>query len=69
MNVSAPTARAASRISASLASGRPKAMFSRTLPLNRNHSWGTMPICERSECAVTARRSWPSTSSAPSVGS
>ena len=69
MNSSAPTARAASRTCSSVASGRPNAMFSRTLPLNRKPSWGTIPIWERSECAVTSRRSWPSTSTAPEVGS
>ena len=69
MNSSAPTARAASRICSSVASGAPNAMFSRTVPLNRNASWGTIPICERSDSPVTSRRSWPSTSTAPSVGS
>ena len=46
---SAPTARAAARTSSAVASGRPKAMFSPIVPLNRKASWGTMPICERSE--------------------
>ena len=69
MNSSAPTARAAAWISSSVASGRPNAMFSRTVPLNRNPSWGTIPICERSEWAVIVRRSWPSTSTPPLVGS
>ena len=69
MNSSAPTACAAARTSSTEASGRPKAMFSPIVPLNRNASWGTIPICERSECAVTSRRSWPSTRTAPAVGS
>ena len=47
MNSSAPTAAAAARISAAVASGRPKAMFSPTVPEKRNASWGTMPICRR----------------------
>ena len=45
-----------------VASGRPKAMFSATVPENRKASCGTMPICERSELLATSRRSWPSTS-------
>ena len=44
-------------------------MFSRSVPLNRNPSWGTIPICERSDSAVTDRKSCPSTSTAPSDGS
>ena len=32
-----------------VASGRPNAMFSPIVPLNRNASCGTIPICERSE--------------------
>ena len=39
------------------------------VPLNRNASCGTIPICDRSEDAVTPRRSWPSTSTRPDVGS
>ena len=35
MNASAPTARAAARISSSVASGLPSAMLSATVPLNR----------------------------------
>ena len=69
MNSCAPTARAAASTSSRVASARPKAMFSPTVPLNRNASCGTMPICERSEAAVTSRRSWPSTSTRPDVGS
>ena len=49
MNSSAPTARAAASISSRVASGRPKAMLSPIVPLNRNASCGTIPICERSE--------------------
>ena len=51
MKSSAPTARAAAAISSSEASGLAKAMLSRTVPENRNPSCGTIPICERSECA------------------
>ena len=69
MKPSAPTAAAASRTSVSVASGLPKTMFSRTVPENRNASWGTMPICERSDWLVTVRRSWPSTSTRPRSGS
>jgi len=39
----APTAAIAASISSSDASGRPKATFSRTLPLKRKPSWGTIP--------------------------
>ena len=47
---SAPTAAAASSISAhELRRGRPKAMFSATVPAKRNPSCGTMPSCRRSE--------------------
>ena len=49
--------------------GRPKAMFSPIVPLNRKPSCGTMPSWRRSDACVTSRRSWPSTSTAPSVGS
>ena len=52
-----------------LASGRPKAMFSRTLPEKRNPSWGTIPSWRRSACCRTPRRSWPSTSTRPPAGS
>ena len=52
MNVVAPTVAAAARISSSLASGRPKAMFSRTVPENRKPSWGTIPSWLRSACAA-----------------
>ena len=63
------TARAAASTSSGVASGRPKAMFSPIVPLNRNASCGTTPICERSDRTATSRRSWPSTSTRPSVGS
>ena len=69
MNSSAPTARAAARTSSADASGRPNAMFSAIVPLNRNASCGTIPICDRSDDAVTSRRSCPSTSTRPDVGS
>jgi hypothetical protein len=44
-------------------------MFSAIVPENRNPSWGTTPSCDRNERSVTSRRSWPSTSTRPSVGS
>jgi hypothetical protein len=63
-----PPAPAAST-SSIVASGRPKAMLSRTVPANRNPSWGTMAIWLRREAWVTERRSWPSMRTAPAVGS
>ncbi len=69
MNPSAPTAAAAARTSSSLASGRPKAMFSRTVPENRKPSWGTIPSWLRRHDAFRSRRSCPSTSTRPSCGS
>ena len=48
---------------------RPNARLSRIVPLNRNASCGTIPICARSERAWTSRRSCPSTRTRPSVGS
>ena len=69
MNSSAPTACAAASISSRDASSRPNAMLSPIVPLNRNASCGTIPICERSEEAPTSRRSWPSTRMRPEVGS
>ena len=60
---------AAAATSASSASGRPKAMFSRIVPENRKASCGTIPICERSEATAMERRSCPSTSTRPAVGS
>ena len=42
--------------------GRPKAMFSRTVPENRKPSWGTIPSWLRSAFELSSRRSCPSTS-------
>ena len=42
------------------ASGRAKAMLSRSVPANRNGSCGTTPIWRRSDASVTSRRSCPS---------
>ncbi len=50
-NSSAPTARAAATTSSRVASGRPNAMFSPTVPAKRNPSCGTMPSWRRSEPA------------------
>ena len=68
MNSVAPTVAAADSISSRLASGRPKAMFSRTLPEKRKPSWGTMPSWPRRARWRTVRRSWPSTETVPAGG-
>ena len=52
MNSSAPTARAAPAISSRVASGRPKAMFSATVPAKRKPSCGTIPSWRRSDSCV-----------------
>ena len=44
----ADRARPPPRSPPSRAAGRPKAMFSRTVPENRKPSWGTIPSCRRS---------------------
>ena len=69
MNASAPTASAAATTASWVASGRPNAMFERTLPEKRKLSWGTIPSCERSERAVTSRTSVRSMRTRPEVGS
>ena len=61
--------RAAAMISASSASGRPKAMFSRIVPENRKPSCGTIPSWLRSARVRRSRRSCPSTSTRPRCGS
>ena len=53
----------------SLASGRPKLMFSAMVPENRKGSWGTKPIWRRRESWVTLRTSMPSMRTAPSLTS
>src|SRR5919202_806530 len=67
MNSWAPTAFAAATTSSGLASGRPKAMFSRTVPAKRKPSCGTIPSWRRSDSCVTSRRSIPSTVTRPDV--
>ena len=62
-------ASAAASISSVAASGRPKAMFSPMVAANSTVSCRTTPICERSDARVTPRRSMPSISIAPRVGS
>lgn len=59
----------ASRISASVADGRPKRMLSSRVPSNRKPSCGTMTIRSRSEEKRTVRRSAPSTVTRPETGS
>ena len=44
-------------------------MFSAMVALNRNVSCGTKPICRRSSAGSSLRRSMPSSSTAPPVGS
>src|SRR5262249_32303241 len=69
MKSPAPIASAAASISSSSALGRPKAMFSRTLPEKRKPSWGTIPSWLRRQLERRSRRSWPSTSTRPRCGS
>ena len=66
MKSCAAAALAAAMTSARRASGRPKAMLSRMVPVNRVVSCSTMPICARSDSSVTSRRSWPSMVMRPS---
>jgi hypothetical protein len=60
MNSDACASRAASSTSSSVASGRPNAMFSRTLAEKRNGSWATTPISRRSQLTLACRTSSPS---------
>src|SRR5215213_7389380 len=60
---------AASMIASSLAPGRPKAMFARTVSSNRTTSWLTTAILARSEARVASRTSVPSIRTAPPVTS
>ena len=69
MKSPAPIASAAASISSSDASGRPKAMFSRTVPEKRNPSCGTIPSWLRRQVELRSRRSLPSTSTVPRCGS
>src|SRR5882762_9524519 len=50
MNSSALACNAAATTSSSVAWGRPKAMFSRTVPLKSSESCSTRLICSRSDC-------------------
>ena len=45
-----------------------KAIFSRTVPLNRNTSWLTYDICRRSHCSDSAAMSRPSMLMTPACG-
>src|SRR4028118_782691 len=55
MKSCAPTARADASICSCVASARPNARLSRSVPLNRKASWGTIPISARSERERPAR--------------
>ena len=67
MNSCACASVAARTTSSSVASGAPKAMFSRTVAEKRNGSCETMPISRRSDWSVTSRTSTPSIVIRPSV--
>ena len=69
MNSSAWAFCAASTIISWLTSGRPKAIFSRTVDENKAASWGTRPICPRSSAVTTSRMSTPATDIRPAIGS
>ena len=61
--------RAAASTSASVASGRPNRMLSATVPANRKFSWVTMTTARRRSLSARSRRSTPSSSHRPTVGS
>jgi hypothetical protein len=61
--------RAASSTSARDAEGRPKAMLSATVPEKRKFSCVTMTTARRRVSSSNERRSTPSRSTAPDVGS
>ena len=65
----ASAARAAASMSASLASGFPYAMLSRTRSENRKLSSKTTPTCDRSDWNVTSRTSMPSMRTEPAATS
>ncbi len=69
MNSSACAALAASRTCSSVASGRPRRMFSVIEVLNRNGSWFTMPMWLRRLVSCSSLTSWPSISTRPAPGS
>ena len=67
---SAPTPRSARPHVLLVGVRRARTRCSRAIvPLNRNASCGTIPICERSDAVRTSRRSTPSTRTRPTVGS
>ena len=69
MNSWAAATRAAASMSASVAPGRPKAMFSRIVVENRKLSSNTTLTVERSDSSVSSRTSVPSRRTVPDVGS
>ena len=69
MNSCSWAASAAATTCSSVASGRPKAMFARTVVLKMKVSWRITPNWRRSDSTLTSRMSWPSTSTRPDVGS
>ena len=69
MNVCAPIARAAASISSSVAAGRPSLMFCATEPSNRKDSCVISTISARSSSSGSSRRSTPSSSTRPALGS
>jgi hypothetical protein len=69
MKPSAWAARAAARTSASVASGRPKAMLDRTVSENRKLSSNTTPSAARSDPVRSVRTSRPPIRTAPAEAS
>lgn len=69
MKSCAPIAFAARSISPRLASGLPIAMFSATVPENRNASCVTITTPRRSSAVPRSRRSTPSSRTRPAEGS
>mmetsp|Transcript_12211 Transcript_12211/g.22212 ORF Transcript_12211/g.22212 Transcript_12211/m.22212 type:complete len:134 (-) Transcript_12211:250-651(-) len=61
--------RAALSISSMVASGRESLMFSFTEVSNRTGSWLTSANCSRSHATLISRRSTPSSSTLPALGS
>ena len=69
MSEARPANSAARRICSGVARSAPKAMFCAMLALNRNVSCGTKPIWRRNAWGDSWRRSTPSRSTDPAVGS
>ena len=69
MNASAPIAPAAASMSGRLAPGRPKLMFSATVPENRKFSCMTITTTRRSWASLSSSRPTPSIVTRPSSGS